>query len=387
MKNYYWQINPDLHSEVGWVKLNSKDINTVLISHRGNHFRLPRKAAKSFINTIKKCSDFIESEWSISEPLEEGYSCYLYHMNITQFPTPLQKFSRRKYLRNVVGLFDGLSAGQQALKEEGFVVGSYTASEIDVHAIAIANYNFPKMINLGDVLDVKSEQLGKVDLLMGGSPCQSFSVLGTRKGFEGKSGLFSEFLRVKEETNPTYWLYENVVMRNSWREIISEALGVKPFKINSALVSGQNRNRYYWTNIPVTSLPKDKGISMEDVLEPLDEVDPKHFLSERGVMRIVEKQINVGKVLMSVKAKCLFASYHKGYTSREAQIVYYADDISLMRKLTPKEFERLQTFPDDYSRVLFKGKVISDTQRYRALGNSWTVGIIRHLLSYIPNRY
>ena len=167
----------------------------------------------------------------------------------------------------VLSLFDGISCGYLALKKAGIKIEKYYASEIDKNAIKIALKNHPDIIQLGDVRGIKGSNLEKIDLLIGGSPCQSFSNAGDRTGFDGKSSLFFEFLRIKKETNPRYFLLENVKMKKEWRDIITKSIGVEPIEINSALVSAQQRIRLYWTNIPLDNLRiEDKKIYLKDIL-------------------------------------------------------------------------------------------------------------------------
>ena len=172
---------------------------------------------------------------------------------------------------NVLSLFDGISCGQIALGRAGITCGKYMASEIDSNATRVTNKHFPSTVQVGDVRAIDTSKLPPVDILMGGSPCQSFSMSGKMEGFDGKSGLFFEFLRVKNETNPTFWLLENVKMKGEWRDIISGYLGVEPILINSNRLSGQNRPRYYWTNIPCIPQPVDAGVYMKDIV--LDDSD------------------------------------------------------------------------------------------------------------------
>jgi DNA-cytosine methyltransferase len=147
-----------------------------------------------------------------------------------------------------------------ALERAGVKVDNYYASEIDKYAITVAQKNYPDTIQLGSVLDVKGADLPKIDLLIGGSPCQGFSFAGKQLNFDDpRSKLFFEFVRLKEELNPKYFLLENVKMKKESQDVISEYLGVEPVEINSALVSAQNRKRLYWTNIPF-DMPEDKGI-------------------------------------------------------------------------------------------------------------------------------
>jgi DNA (cytosine-5)-methyltransferase 3A len=218
---------------------------------------------------------------------------------------------------NVLSLFDGMSCGQQALERVGIKVNNYFASEIDKYAIQVTQKNFPNTIQLGSVLDVDGYKLPKIDLLMGGSPCQSFSFAGKRKGmstkceteiltlehylqlksedyeFEGQSYLFWEFMRILNEVKPKYFLLENVEMGEKWEKVLSKAIGVNGIHINSALVSAQNRKRIYWTNIGMQPMglfgypesiiqqPKDRGILLKDILE--SQVDEKYFLSKRMI--------------------------------------------------------------------------------------------------------
>lgn len=184
---------------------------------------------------------------------------------------------------NVLSLFDGMSCGQIALNKVGIKYDNYFASEIDKHAIQVTQNNYPNTKQIGSVLNLKGLDLPKIDLLFGGSPCQSFSSFGNGDGFNGKSGLFWEFVRLLNEVKPTYFLLENVNMKKEWQNIISKELGVEPISFNSNLVSAQNRDRLYWTNIKF-ELPKDKNILFKDVLEnlPFREV-PKCFYKNWGI--------------------------------------------------------------------------------------------------------
>ena len=149
-------------------------------------------------------------------------------MNIIETPT-----CTKPMLGVVLSLFDGMSCGQIALNRAGISYGKYYASEIDKHAIKVTQHNYPNTIQLGDVTQLKGSDLPRIDLLIGGSPCQSFSNAGKGEGFDGKSGLFWEYVRLLKEVKPTYFLLENVKMKKEWQDIISEALGVEPIEINS----------------------------------------------------------------------------------------------------------------------------------------------------------
>lgn len=160
---------------------------------------------------------------------------------------------------NVLSLFDGISCGRVALERAGIQVDKYYASEIDKHAMFVSNNNYPDTIQLGDITKINS--LENIDLLIGGSPCQGFSLAGKQLAFDDpRSKLYFEYERLLEETNPKYWLLENVRMKQEHEDVISSRLGVKPIKINSNKVSAQNRERLYWTNIPVTKDIPNKNI-------------------------------------------------------------------------------------------------------------------------------
>jgi site-specific DNA-cytosine methylase len=294
---------------------------------------------------------------------------------------PTGLFTRTKYnntntemkydleLDNVLSLFDGMSCGQLALDTLGIKVNNYFASEIDPYAIKIAKKNYPNTKHIGSVVDVKGADLPKIDLLIGGSPCQSFSNAGERTGMDGKSKLFWEFVRVLKETNPTYFLLENVRMKKEWENIITEQLGVKPILINSRLVSAQNRPRLYWTNIPNIEQPLDCGIVLADILE--DTWDDKFNLSEKACdymsrLRNGKPRWEYHTNPLNGKSACLTANMYKG--------VPYGVIKEQLRRLTPVECERLQTVPDNYTAG------VSDTQRFKMLGNGWTIDVIAHIL-------
>ena len=289
----------------------------------------------------------------------------------------------------VLSLFDGISCGRVALERAGINIEKYYASEIEKKPIEISLKNYPDIIQLGDVTKITKEMVGDIDLIIGGSPCQSFSNAGNRQGFSGKSGLFYEFVRLVKEIKPKYFLLENVKMKQEWQDVISEEMGVKPIKINSNLVSGQNRERLYWTNIPNIEQPEDKNISITDILQ--DSVDEKYYLTESNIKTINRNFGSKGKVLVldentSLIEKMTFPSRIKqhlnivkcptlvaamGMGGGNVPVIVIKDK---MRKLTEVECERLQTLPDNYT------SGISSTQRYKAIGNGWTVDVITHIL-------
>jgi site-specific DNA-cytosine methylase len=255
-------------------------------------------------------------------------------------------------LRNVVGLFDGVSCGQVALQRAGIHYDTYYASEIDKHAQVVTQKNFPDTVQLGDVTKWREWDLKDVDLIMGGSPCQGFSVAGRHLNFDDpRSALFFEFLSMIRHYKPKYFLLENVKMRQDIQDAISAELGVEPILINSNLVSAQNRKRLYWTNIPDVKLPKDQGISLESILE---------IPAESGIT-------------VRPKSKCVRVGGRQAYDRHEWDSI----DNTHSRKFTVLECERLQTLPDGYT------EGISNTQRYKTLGNGWTVDVIAHIFRNI----
>jgi DNA-cytosine methyltransferase len=225
---------------------------------------------------------------------------------------------------NVLSLFDGMSCGQITLKELGVKVDNYFAAEIDKHAIQVTKHNFPNTIHLGDVTKVSSSELPKIDLLMGGSPCQGFSFAGKQLAFDDpRSKLFFEFVRLKEELNPKYFLLENVRMAKEHENVITRFMGVEPIYINSALLSAQSRPRVYWTNINahpsglfgdlkcLIPQPKDKGVLLRDILET--DVPEKYYLSDKMLNYFSKRAANFngGKVNIrnnEDKASCLTSS-------------------------------------------------------------------------------
>ena len=301
---------------------------------------------------------------------------------------------------NVLSLFDGMSCGQIALNKTGISYGKYYASEIDKHAIKVTQHNYPDTIQLGSVTEIKGTDLPKIDLLIGGSPCQGFSFAGAGLNFEDeRSKLFFEFVRLKNELKPKYFLLENVKMKQEFQDIISEQLGVKPIMINSSLVSAQNRERLYWTNIPVIGQPNDKGILLKDIIEDgeclkdksqtilatLYKENAKSMIKRNKQRLLILKNIYPKKGqngnIYSIFGKCKTLSAGVGIkgngigSSNAPKIESINADG--WRKLSPLECERLQTVPDGYT------KYVSDTQRYKALGNGWTVDVISFIFSFL----
>jgi site-specific DNA-cytosine methylase len=268
----------------------------------------------------------------------------------------------------VLSLFDGISAGQLALKQANQTVDQYYASEVDKYAIQLTQRNFPNTIQLGDVNNWREWDIpwAEIDLVMGGSPCQGFSFAGKQLNFDDpRSALFFVFVDICHHVadhNPRMrFLLENVRMKKESQAVITGYMGADPIAINSSLVSAQNRYRLYWTNIPNVTQPDDQGITLRDILETNSElVDP---IDER-------------MVTSDGKSYCLTARYDGAVawnSIERKQRTMIAVDNNNFRKLTPVECERLQTFPDHFT------EGVSKTQRYKALGNSWTVSVITHI--------
>ena len=375
---------------------------------------------------------------------------------------------------NVLSLFDGMSCGRVALERAGVKVGKYFASEIDKYAIKVAQKNYPDTIQLGDVCDIQYPETfdgHKIDLIIGGSPCQGFSRAGLGLNFDDpRSKLFFEFARLIKECKPKYFLLENVRMKQEHQDVITEILGVEPIAINSNLVSAQNRHRIYWTNIPNDGQPADRGIMLKDILED----DPENYviMSQRFTDRnkdagcLIDKSkmkasnlsameyvkngrqgdylacdqsgtpkepdgvlLENGNQELSHNEMCQVgdAKEYSHYNHRATKAVYSAGgkaqtlltmtggnrqpkvgmcqvqskirekskcvrsggrgsydrhewdsvDEKHWRKLTPIECERLQTLPDNYT------DGVSNSQRYKMLGNGWTVEVISYLFKTI----
>ena len=297
---------------------------------------------------------------------------------------------------NILSLFDGMSCGQIALNKLGIKYDNYYASEIDKYAIQVTQHNFPNTIQLGSIIDVDTSELPKIDMLIGGSPCQSFTFAGKRVGmttkdsvdilsleqylslkedgfeFEGESYLFWEFMRILKEVKPKYFLLENVKMEKKWKAILSEVIGIEPILINSNQFSPQNRQRLYWTNIIIDKNYQRNDQHLEDII--FNEVDKKYNLSAIHHKAFL-KSYNWKYNPITEKSKPLLATYYK-QPPHCPYIISESSD-SGFRRLNPIECERLQTVPDNYT------EGVSDTQRYRMLGNGWTVDVIAYIFSHI----
>ena len=309
----------------------------------------------------------------------------------------------------VLSLFDGISCGQVALNRLGIKIDKYYASEICDYSIKITKHNFPNTIEIGDVRDINGKDYKNVDLLIGGSPCQSFSFAGSGIGmvtqekkevtnlkqylklkekgfkFEGYSYLFWEYVRILKEVKPKYFLLENVKMAKKWEKVITDALEVEPILLDSSLVSAQTRERLYWTNIPNFKKPEDKNIYIEDILQ--EDIEHKYLPTTRLDYNNYDKS-KVDKSIHKYTATQIGNSRNfgnsirnngKAFTLRRIEPNGIIDENYRIRRFTPIEAERLQTLPDNYTLV----DGIYDSQRYEALGNCWTVDIIVSLLKGI----
>jgi len=255
---------------------------------------------------------------------------------------------------NVLSLFDGMSCGRIALERLGIKVDNYYASEIDKYAIQVSQANYPDIIQVGDITELDLSTLPKIDLIMGGSPCQGFSFAGKQLAFDDpRSALFFEFVRCVKELNPKYFLLENVRMKKEYLDVISEYMGVEPIMINSALVSAQNRVRYYWTNIPGVEQPKDRGMVLKDILED-------GFDSERDKSYCIDANYYKGASVEQYKKKCrrrLVNKTKKEYISKQS-VEKYVEDVNA-------------EFNDPYNKKTVKGDKSTTLRTNSSNGNMW----------------
>jgi len=309
-------------------------------------------------------------------------------------------------MMNVLSLFDGISCGRVALERADIEVNNYYSSEIDKYATTVSSRNYPTNIPLGDVTNWKCWDIDwkNIDLVFAGFPCQAWSVAGNQKGDKDKRGqlfwVMLDILKRVKKKNPNFtYLIENVRMKLDFETYITNALSkvlpsINKYLINSALVSAQLRKRFYWTNIENVEQPKDRNIILSDILEDgaADQLksycidasyykgtDLKQYLSKKrrqvafkSTKRIHQIRNSIGYRIYSTqgKAACLAAS-GGGLAGGGGSLIY---DKNWVRKLTPLECERLQTLPDNYTAG------ISNSQRYKCIGNGWTVEVVRHIL-------
>lgn len=300
---------------------------------------------------------------------------------------------------NVLSLFDGMSCGQIALNRIGKTPAKYYAAEIDKYAITVTQANYPNTIQLGSVLDWQSWDIdwSSIDLVTGGFPCQAWSVAGKQQGDKDERGmLFWTMLDIMKTVmahNPNaHFLIENVKMKKDFEQYITyhteQALGVvHKHLINSALVSAQNRNRYYWTNIEGVTQPEDKGIVLRDVLEDVETDREKSYCSDANYHKGASVEQYESKcrrqLVFKKKSQTILSTIYKenakSMIKRDKMGLVVGDGLTY-RKLTPLECERLQTVPDNYTNH------VSNTQRYKMIGNGWTVDVIAHIFSYMEDK-
>lgn len=328
----------------------------------------------------------------------------------------------------ILSLFDGIACGYEALKRAGIKIDRYVAYEIDKNAIAIAKKNHPDIEEMGSVVDADFAQYKGFDLVIGGSPCQGFSIAGKQLNFDDpRSKLYFEFERAVREVNPKYFFLENVAMRKDFEAVITERLGVEPILINSNLVSAQNRKRLYWTNIKGVTVPSDKGIVLADIVHENEpgfdgDLEPYKVPFDK-TLQIMDKEIQRGKIgyfrkdsqanrVYSIHGKAVTLCGEAGggaakmgqylfgcitldrvnkrqngqrFNDGEKFYTLTAQDKhgvlidGYIRKLTPVECERLQTLPDNYTQC----DGVTETARYKALGNCWTVDVVAHCFKNI----
>jgi DNA-cytosine methyltransferase len=314
-----------------------------------------------------------------------------------------------------------MSCGRIALERAGIKVNNYFASEIDKYSQIVSQNNYPDIIRLGDVREVNGKNLPEIDLLIGGSPCQSFSFAGKMNGmstkenietisleqylelkkndfeFNGYSYLFWEYARLLKELKPKYFLLENVKMLKKWSDIISNTLGVEPIMINSSLVSAQSRKRLYWTNISDVGQPEDKNIFLQDILE--DGIGVEYNRKEKERKEINKaltlcssdwRGINRNQNQTAVRIYTLPHGYMResiGEKDKYPSLCAQRPDTKHLiqngkkwRRLSVLECERLQTLPENYTAG------VSNTQRHKMIGNGWTVDVISHILTYLNKK-
>lgn len=281
---------------------------------------------------------------------------------------------------NVLSLFDGISCGQVALERAGIPVTNYYASEIEPSAIKVTQTNYPSTIQLGDVTKINASDLPRINLIMGGSPCQGFSFAGKQLNFDDpRSALFFEFVRLKKELNPTYWLLENVKMKREYQDKISEILGCEPTFIDSADFSAQSRKRLYWTNFPIEQWTKSetcwKDVCDDDFVVPA--AVRGRYQADGSVSQVLipTKTGNKQNALTLVDKVAVASKIEKGNL-----LDAYSDDVrKFWRYLSISEYEKLQTLPVGYTNV----EGVSKSSKKKAIGNGWTVDVIAHIFKGI----
>lgn len=308
---------------------------------------------------------------------------------------------------NVLSLFDGISVGKVALEMLGIKVENYFASEIDENAMAISKSNHDDVIYLGDVTNWRTWDLPKIDLVIGGSPCQGFSRNGQGLNFsDPRSKLFFDFVdivnHIKLTNNPNvYFMLENVSMKMEWRDLISEYMGVDYLEIDSKIITAQNRPRLYWTNIPNVTVPEPKDVKLLDILEDIEltdfyyheglKFDSKIYENESSIVSVVDGEVRIkqatklGYIVPNHGDGINFAIPHSKHRRGRAirgkspcldtycNCCVYLD--GTFRKFTLTELERLQTLPDGYTQKAG----LNERKCKKAIGNGWTAEVIAHI--------
>lgn len=287
----------------------------------------------------------------------------------------------------VLSLFDGIGCARIALDRAGIEVEKYYSSEINKHAIQILYNNYDDVIHLGDITKISDEQaqeLGEIDLLIGGSPCQDLSCIrgADGKGLDGeKSGLFFEYVRILRAVKPKLFILENVTMKRVWQDKISQALGVEPIMIDSAFVSAAHRKRIYWTDIVGVEQPTDRGLLLADIVVDARDVPERYWYDKSYIYHGDDAKVQctldtrdweMSRRVYNLLAKAPTLTGCGGGGTRKK---VFQD--GRCRMLMPIEYERLMTVPDGYTAG------VADTHRCTTLGNCFTVDVIAHILSYI----
>lgn len=288
----------------------------------------------------------------------------------------------------VLSLFDGISCGRVALERAGIPVERYVAYEIEPNAIKISKKNYPDIEHCGDVTKADFTQYRGFDLLIGGSPCTHWSIAQKSTDRETNASgigweLFSQYVRALKESSCKYFLYENnKSMSSEIRAEITKHLGTEPILINSALVSGQNRQRLYWTNIPNVCQPKDKGIELKDIIESGTVDRQKSLVMFRRYSGFCGTQSYLCRRYFGRHfGQAVFEGDIKKIKEQWERNPYFESNEKNIRQMTVKECERLQTLPDDYTNA----HEVTAQKRYEAIGNGWTVDVISHILSGLKN--
>ena len=292
---------------------------------------------------------------------------------------------------NILSLFDGISCAKIALEKLHIPISNYYSSEIDKYALQVSSLNNPQIIQLGDIKGIKVSELPKIDLLIGGSPCQDLSNAQKGLGLEGmKSSLFYEYIKILKELEPKYFLLENV--KNKWGITMNKYLGVDFIEINSSFFSAQSRPRYYWTNIKFSKTPSKyhKEVIKDIICSNVDKKyyyvknDLDQFISNHHTKINSDNVTNDGILKLFDIPKNIINDHERqrrvySLKSKSPTILARSDTTKILdnngvRKLTPLECERLQKIPDNYT------SCCSDTQRYKMIGNAFNIDTVAHIL-------